>query len=114
MALQFISPPLHREANAGVRSQPITPLVPSQHEYSSQFRRHRCAVTSAIIPAPQFGTGFAEQRCPAIWRLVMLAFYLPFLVLDAAFDLCAANVSMWQLLQREPVVVVMETKAGRQ
>jgi hypothetical protein len=42
----------------------------------------------------------------------MFALYLPYLVLDAALDLCAASVSMWQLLQREPVVFVMEEQAG--
>ena len=42
----------------------------------------------------------------------MLAFYLPYLLFDAAFELCAANVSMWQLMQREPVVFVMQEKAG--
>ena len=41
----------------------------------------------------------------------MLAFYLPYLVFDAALDLCAASVSMWQLMGREPVVCVMEEKA---
>ncbi len=43
----------------------------------------------------------------------MLAFYLPYLVFDAALELCGAGVGLWQLLQREPVVFVMEDKAGR-
>ena len=44
----------------------------------------------------------------------MLVFFLPYLVFDAALDLCAATASMWQLIQREPVLVVMEEKAVRQ
>jgi hypothetical protein len=42
----------------------------------------------------------------------MLAFYLPFLVFDVALDLCAANFSLWQLMQREPVMSVMEEKSA--
>ena len=44
----------------------------------------------------------------------MLVFYLPYLVVDAALDLCAAAASMWELIQREPVLVVMEEKAVRE
>ena len=44
----------------------------------------------------------------------MLAFYLPYLLFDAACELCAASVSMWQLMQHEPVVYVMKEKAGTQ
>ena len=40
----------------------------------------------------------------------MFAFYLPFLAFDAVLELCGAGVSMWQLLQREPVVFIMEGK----
>lgn len=43
----------------------------------------------------------------------MLLFYLPYLVFDAALDFCAANVSLWQLAQREPILVMMEDKAVR-
>lgn len=42
----------------------------------------------------------------------MLALYLPYLVFDAALEMCAANVSFWQLIGREPIVFVMEEKAG--
>ena len=42
----------------------------------------------------------------------MLAFYLPFLVFDAALDLCAANFSLWQLMQRAPVIFVMDQKSA--
>lgn len=42
----------------------------------------------------------------------MLAFYLPFLVFDAALDLCAANLSLWQLMQREPVMSAMDEKSA--
>ena len=44
----------------------------------------------------------------------MLAFYLPFLAFDAALELCRASVSMWQPLERQPVVFVMEDKAACQ
>ena len=45
-------------------------------------------------------------------KTLMLVLYLPYLVLDATLDLCAASISMWQLVQSDPVIFVMEEKAG--
>ena len=41
----------------------------------------------------------------------MLMFYLPYLVFDATLDFCAANVSMWQLMQCDPIIFVMDERA---
>jgi hypothetical protein len=58
------------------------------------------------------GTPFAVQRCHRNREIAMLARYLPFLVFDAALDHGAANFSLWQLMQREPVIFVMDEKSA--
>jgi hypothetical protein len=38
----------------------------------------------------------------------MLYLYLPFLVFEGMFEVCAASIAMWQLAKSEPVVIIME------